>query len=94
MKHGFPYKSDRKYFVFQAIFLFSFILLISLYHFHPAFGTTSKLFLYLMILSLWGYSEYHHRVKMSLLTFDYGKLCGKIELLEEFKKNRRQKRKK
>lgn len=50
------------------------------------------LFLYSVLIFVWGYSEYHHRVIMSPLQFKTGVLSGKIQLLNEFKKNSKKKK--
>ncbi len=84
MKLSYPYKSEKLFFLASGLFIIAFILLVYVYHFLIS-SSMAKLFLYLIIISLWAYSEYHHRVIMSSLNYKLGFTTGQIKLLKELK---------
>lgn len=89
MKLKYPYKQERKFFVATFIFLLAYGLLIAWIYLSDMFPEFTKLFLTLMIFSLFVFGEYHHRVVMYPLTYQLGRITGKIEIIEELKRKKK-----
>ncbi len=76
------------YLIFDAMILLIFTGL-AFFTYYFLDGNLNQLFLTLIIILLWGYSSYFHRVVLSPLTFGTGVLTGKLRLLEELKHRRK-----
>lgn len=85
-KYGYPYKTDRKHFVRIYVIIILWALLNTFIYF--TIGSKFIIFSYLLFtIAFWAYTEYHHSIIMSPLTFNLGKVCGKIETLEMVNKD-------